>query len=149
MNLLVIEILDDNLWYTIFGDFPSLPSLLPCHGSCCSCSNYYYITLWKFLHQLTLVVFHWSLSDCQSLQVSRNLFSSGRPQHCCSLDGLDLSSDINLFQYLFKAFGDRSKRANYSWYHRYLHVPQARSKYLSLFSFLFCFVFFTFTLLGR
>ena len=37
---------------------------------------YYYLLLESFfLHQLTLMVFHWSLSDSKSPQVSKTLFS--------------------------------------------------------------------------
>ena len=36
---------------------------------------YYYLPLESFSHQLTLMVFHWSLSDSKSPQVSRTLLS--------------------------------------------------------------------------
>ena len=40
----------------------------------------------------------------------------------CSLDGLQLSSDFNIFPSLYQSFGDCSKCTNYNCYHRHLHV---------------------------
>ena len=42
---------------------------------------------------------------------------SDRYQQCCSLNGLNSSTD-------YQGFGDHSKRTIYDYYHRYLHVPQ-------------------------
>ena len=77
-------------------------------------------------------------------QVSSGLQDSSRysnwSQQCCSLNGLD-SSDFQFLQSSSQAFGEHSKSTNY--YH--LHIPQiffssqARSKYLSIFSFSFIF----------
>ena len=46
------------------------------------------------------------------------------PNICSSFDGLDSFFDFNLFQTLFQAFGDRSKSANYFWYHRHPYILQ-------------------------
>ena len=59
-----------------------------------------------------------SLSPQDSFQYS------GRSQLYCSLEGLDSSSEFQLFQLLFHANGDRFKCANYNLYHRYPHVLQ-------------------------
>ena len=85
------------------------------------------------------MIFHWSLSD--SILRSPGLFSLFWPI-LITLDGLDSSSDFQLFLPPYQAFEDRSKRASYNWYHRYSQVPQffsslARSKYFSLFAFIF------------
>ena len=62
--------------------------------------------------------FYRSLSDSKSPQVSKDSTQySGWSLECCSLDGLDLSSDFQLFDFLFQAFEDRSKLAYYNWYH--------------------------------
>ena len=37
---------------------------------------------------------------------------------------LKSSSDLQIIQFLFQALGDCSKRNNYNWYQRYLHVAQ-------------------------
>ena len=79
------------------------------------------------------MVFHWSLNDRKSLQVSRTLLSI--------LNNAVVSSDLQLFQLPYQTFGNRSECTNYNWYHRHLRVPHiflsslARSNYLSLFSF--------------
>ena len=38
-------------------------------------NNNHFLLFWSVLHQLTLMVFHWSLSDSKSPQVSRTLLS--------------------------------------------------------------------------
>ena len=90
---------------------------------------------------------------------------SSRSQQCCSMNGLDSSTDFQRSQSPFKTFRNRSKCTTYGWYHcnpvcstvcffwggslarsEYLalHVPQfsfnslARSRYLSFFSHSFC-----------
>ena len=49
---------------------------------------------------------------------------SGQSQQICCLNCLDSSSDFQLFKLLFQSFEDRSKCANYNWYHRHHHVSQ-------------------------
>ena len=89
----------------------------------------------KFSHQRQLMVFHRSLSDSKSPQVSRALLSiladlnnavvwmvSTRPFISKSSD-----SFIN-------PFSDCTKSTNYNWYKRHFHIPQflnslARSMY--------------------
>ena len=70
-------------------------------------------------------------SERQELSSGPQDFSqySGRFKQFCSLNGLDSSSNLKLFQGLFRALGDSSKCANYNWYCRHLHILQ-----LSLFS---------------
>ena len=53
----------------------------------------------------------------------------------CRLDGLDLSSDLQLFQLSVQTFGNRCKWANYNWYHHHSHVAQLF--YSSLTSFIY------------
>ena len=60
------------------------------------------------------------------------------------VDGLYLFFDFQVFQSLYRAFGNCSERTNYNWYHRHFHVPLffsslAMSRYLSLFSLSFIF----------
>ena len=73
------------------------------------------------------------------LQISLSLqdFSqySGRCWQCCSVDGLDSSSD---FQSPFQAFNFCSKCANYNWYHCHPHLWRGPSTCLS-----FCFLWFS------
>ena len=90
------------------------------------------------------MVFHWSLGDSKSLQVSRTLLS-------IQADLNDLAWIVsicppisNTSNPLFQAFKDRSKCANHNWYHRPSPVPhlsQFSSKVLVLFSFFAFFVF--------
>ena len=56
----------------------------------------------------------------------------------CCLDGLHLSSYLQVFQSLYQFLRDWSKCTNYNWYQSHLHVPLVfnsldRSLYLSLF----------------
>ena len=50
------------------------------------------ILIWDFFTSALADVFHWSLGDSKSPQVSRTLLYSGRSQQCCSLYGLHSSS---------------------------------------------------------
>ena len=82
------------------------------------------------------MVFHWSLSNSKSPQVSRTLLS--------------IRSDVNnaviwmslIRPLVFKSSRSLTKRISYIWYQRHFHVPLlyfslARFKYLSL-----CFLWF-------
>ena len=93
------------------------------------------------------MVFHWSLSDSKSPQVSRTLLSilTDLNNDICKLDGFCLSY-FQVLQFLYQSFGDCIKSTNYKWYHRNFHVPQffnSRTKSRSLFFFI---VYFSFTL---
>ena len=74
-----------------------------------------------------------ALADSFSLEFERQQVSSnlqytsqyyGRSQQCNSLDGLHSSSYFQLLQSLDQFFGDCTKRTNYNWYNRHIHVPQ-------------------------
>ena len=76
--------------------------------------------------------------ESERLQVSSGLLDTSQysswSQQCCSLNDLDWSSDFQLFQSPFRAFGDSSKCANYNWYYRHPNVPylfKCRSSFLS------------------
>ena len=78
-------------------------------------------------------VFHTSVADGFSLasewqQASSSLQDSsqysGRSQQCCSLDGLNSSSNFQVLQSLYQPFGDSTEPTNYNWYQRHFHVPQ-------------------------
>ena len=88
-------------------------------------------------YQLLPVVFHWSLNDNTSLQISKTLLSI--LADCCCLNDLDPSSVLQSHQLLFNVQRDCSNGSNYIWYHCHLHVPQYfhnsnKSTYLSSFS---------------
>ena len=107
--------------------------------------HYYHLLLSSFSHQRELILFHWSLSDSMSPEVSRTLLSilavlnnavawmvSTRPLTSKS------SSPLNLDSYC-------SKSTNQNLYNCHLHLPQffnsqARSMYLSFFSHSFSFI---------
>ena len=89
------------------------------------------------------MVFHWSLSDSKSPQVSRTL--------------LNIMADLNnavvwtvstrpvILKSLYQSFGDYTKSTNYNWYNCHFRVPQffhslTRSRYLSFFSYSFSFI---------
>ena len=44
---------------------------------------------------------------------------SGQSQQSASLHGLNLSSDFQLFPYIFPVFEDRFKCTSYNWYHHH------------------------------
>ena len=89
---------------------------------------------WTFLHFFLLVVFHWSLRDNKSSQVSRTFISFladlNNAMICIVLVLLLTSSFL---QSLFQTFGDCPKCKNYS-----LFCSLARSKYMSAIFFSFC-----------
>ena len=70
-------------------------------------------------------VSRWSFSGVTaSLLKSPGLFLVFWPiSKCCSLDGLDLSSNFQILQPSYQTFNDRSKCTNNNWYHRHLYVP--------------------------
>ena len=85
---------------------------------------YYYLLLESFSHHFYLMIFHWSLSESKSLQVSRTLLSIlavlsnvvvwmvyTRPLISNS------SSPLKIF------FGNCTKTTNHDWYNCHLHVP--------------------------
>ena len=87
--------------------------------------NYYYLASCEY--------FTSQLADGLSLEskwqeVSPCLLDSSQyskqSEQCCSLVGLDSSSDFQHFQSLFEDLRDRTNRASYDWYHRHLHVTQ-------------------------
>ena len=84
---------------------------------------YYNSILESFSHQFYLMVFHWSLSDSKSPQVSRTLLSFLAVLNNVYLDGLRLSSYFQVLQSLFQSFGDCIKSTNHDWYNCHLHVP--------------------------
>ena len=49
---------------------------------------------------------------------------SSRSQQCCSLDGLDSTSDFQFLQSLLQTLKDYSECTDYNWYYLHLHVPQ-------------------------
>ena len=70
------------------------------------------------------MVFHWSLSDHKSPQVSRTLLGIlADVKKCCSFDNLNSSRYFQIFQSLYQSFGDCTKGTNYNWYNRHFHVP--------------------------
>ena len=81
----------------------------------------------------SLWIFTPSSADClnesKSLQILQTLLSiladlkNSVFDSSFDFDGLCSSEDIKSFQSPYQAFGDRSKRTYYSWYHRHWHVP--------------------------
>ena len=47
---------------------------------------------------------------------------SGQSRECFRLDGVHLSSNFQVFQFLYKSFGDCTKCTSYNWDHGHLHV---------------------------
>ena len=78
-------------------------------------------------------------------QISSNLLDSsqysGRSQYCSILDGLHSSANFQVFQYLYKSFGECTKSTNYNLYKHHFQVPQFLqfSGKVNLFIFLFTF----------
>ena len=100
---------------------------------CCCCLFYCRCCFNSFSHQWYFVIFHWSLSDSKSFQVSRT--------------PLSIQADLNNAviwmdrfpvppAFLFRAFGNRSKCTYYNCYNRHRHVENFQE-----------FVFFTFLFL--
>ena len=75
----------------------------------------------RFLHQCQLMVFHWSLSDSKSPQVSRILRSI-----LADLNNTVVSivSIRPLISKTSSPFGDCIKSTNYNRYNRHFHIPQ-------------------------
>ena len=113
---------------------------------CQVCSSYYYFLLEIFSHQCYLMVFHWSLSDSKSPQVSRTLLSvlailnnavvwmvSTRPptskSSCLSNSPLVTVPNAPITIGIIVTF----------MFHRFFN-SQARSRYLSIFSLSFSFI---------
>ena len=69
------------------------------------------------------MVFHWSLSDSKSPQVSRT-FSSILADLNNAVVWIfsGSSSDFQLYQTSYQDLGDRPKRTSYNWYQSHLHV---------------------------
>ena len=96
-------------------------------------------------HQHQLVVFHWSLSDSKSLQVSCSVLMSIQADLnyaviCMVSIFLLISNFSRLFFFFSKPLEDHSKHTNYNWYHIHHHIPhpfsalrQDPSIYLSAF----------------
>ena len=82
--------------------------------------HYYCYSFSSFSHRCKLMVSHWSLSDCKSLQIYKNIFSI---QWRCNLDGILSSSNFQVLQSLYQSFGDYTKSTSYNWHHRHFHVP--------------------------
>ena len=85
-----------------------------------------------------LEVLHWCEQQVSSGLLDSTVYSRRSPQRC-SLEGLDFSSDFQFLQSFLETFGDRSKRINCTWYHRYSQMTQlffsslVRSKYSPIF----------------
>ena len=73
----------------------------------------------SFSHQ-HLMVFHWSLRDSKSPQVSNTLLNLLAD---LSLNGLHSSCYFQLHKSLYQSFGNCTKSTSYNWYNRHLHVP--------------------------
>ena len=68
-----------------------------------------------FSLQRYLVVFHWSLSDEKSQQVSRTPLSiSVDPKNIVDVDVLDFFSHAQVSPFFFQTFGERFKSTNYN-----------------------------------
>ena len=103
-----------------FWFFPGFPVLF------LSLFLFFHFSFWAFhifLGQIPLLHANFSLNVSSSLPDSTDY--TGWSQQYCSVDGFDYSFDFQLFKFPFKAFGDRSKYTNYSWYHRHPHDSPA------------------------
>ena len=89
------------------------------------------------------MVFHWSLSDSKSPQVSRTLLSILAVLNNAVVWMVPTCPPVYKSSFPFSYC---SKSTNYNWYNCHLHVPQfffnslARSRYFSLFSYSFSFI---------
>ena len=117
------------------------------------CLNYFSQSNILYYHITPYDIFAQALADGLSLesqwqQVSLRLQDSfqysGQSWQRCSLDNLCLFLNFQLFQFLKHAFGDSSKRANYYWYHRHIHVPLCLMFSSKVLVSVFLFVFFDF-----
>ena len=70
------------------------------------------------------MVFHKSLNDNKSPQVSRTLLSILDDLNIYNWDGLHSSVNFQDLLSLHKTFGDCTERANYNWYRCYFYVAQ-------------------------
>ena len=82
-----------------------------------------------FLHQCQLMVFHWSLSDSNSPQVSRKFLSILADIVVWMVS--TISSNFQVFHSLYQFFGDFSECITFMF--QSLFSSLARSRYLSLF----------------
>ena len=83
---------------------------------------YYYFNPWEiFLHQLTQMVFLWSLRDSKSSQLSRNLLSILADINNAVVM---MTSTRSLISNTTSPYTNTTKSTNYNWYHRHFHVPQ-------------------------
>ena len=103
---------------------------------------YYYLLLKSFSHQRQLMVFHRSLSDRKSTQVSRTLLSilaslnnavmwiaSARPPTSKSSSPFDSYNSKSTYhnrspRHCINPSGDSIKSTIYNWYYRPFHIPQ-------------------------
>ena len=83
-----------------------------------------------FSHQLTLMVFYWSLSESKSPQVSRTLLSILTDLNNVVVWTVYTHPFISL-QSLYQSFGDYAKNTNYNWYNCHFHVPHFFFKFPS------------------
>ena len=66
------------------------------------------------------MVFQWSVLDSKSPHVCRTLLIILADLNVVDLDGLYLSSYLQVFQFFYQSFGYSSKFTNYSSYNRHL-----------------------------
>ena len=93
------------------------------------------------------MVFHWSLSNINTLQLFRTLLSIQADLNHAVVWIVSTCPLISKSSSVFtNPFGGCTKCTNYDWYHRHFHVPSfffsslARSRYLSFFSLSFIFI---------
>ena len=112
------------LWWTLHSHILLQNRFVSLASGCWYVFAYYYYCSFEFFSSV--------LTDGLSRMSEWQQVSSGpqdssqysdRPPQWCSLDGLGLSSDFQLFQPSFQTFEDPSNQTSYNWYHRYLHVP--------------------------
>ena len=87
-------------------------------------NNIIFSLLSSFSHQFWLVDFHWNPNDSKSLQVFRSfrrILADFNSAEVCIVSILFLVSNSSN---LVVTFEDRSKRTNYYWHHRHLHLLQ-------------------------
>ena len=88
-----------------------------------SLSQLFYFFLRFFSHQRWLMVFHWSLRDTKSPQVTMTLLSVLADLNNTVVWIVSARPPISNFCRLFiKLLGDRSAHTNYNWSHCHLHV---------------------------
>ena len=114
------------------GNIRFITSLLPADRFRTDLSKrntYYYFThLRVFPTSVNWWFSHFILSAVRWQQVSSSLQNSsqysGWSQQCCSLDGLNSSSDFQLFQSLYRTLGDRCKRTKKNYYYCYNYLKE-------------------------